>query len=590
MKNSRLLIHVSLLAFILFLGCNKTDSPSNSKPYTPEYVTATLSGRVTDNSKEPVSGAIVKAGTATATTDINGSFTLSNVQVDKNAAFVKVEKEGFFLGTKTIVASTGNNNAVVIQLIPKTVAGTITATSGGTVTVPEKGGSIAFEANSIINPNGNAAYSGAVEVSAFFINPEATDFNEIMPGTLRGITTNNEETGLQSFGMMAVELTGSAGEKLQLAPGKKATLHFPIPAGLQGEAPASIPLWSLDETTGLWKEEGEATKQGTEYIGTVGHFSFWNCDAPFPIIDFTATIKDANGNGLNAVEVVIEVPAGSGTAGSTSASSYTNAEGLIFGKIPANKTLQLKIYNKCRTLLHSQNIGPFSRNTELGAIAVNYNSSQVTISGAVVNCKQESVANGFVSIKLEDIFYNVPVTNGKFSTTITRCNSTETTAAITAFDLEKQVSGTASNLTISGSTADAGQLYACGVAAEMFIRYTVEGVDYSFAPPKDTFMVYEGNSTNNFVAITAKPEGRAIEQFIIIFKRGAELGPTKLYVIDLYNDDNSIHYTKSQNDTEVNITEFDDASGFIAGNFSAILRDSAGTQTYPITGNFRVKR
>jgi hypothetical protein len=35
-------------------------------------------------------------------------------------------------------------------------------------------------------------------------------------------------------------------------------------------------LWSFDEAKGLWKEEGQAIKTGSNYVGDVSHFSFWN--------------------------------------------------------------------------------------------------------------------------------------------------------------------------------------------------------------------------------------------------------------------------------------------------------------------------
>ncbi|MEI2747339.1 MAG: hypothetical protein V9E88_01095 [Ferruginibacter sp.] len=83
---------------------------------------------------------------------------------------------------------------------------------------------------------------------------------------------------LTSYAMMAVELESAAGEKLQLKEGSEATLVFAVPAVAQSSAPASIPLWYVDEKIGLWREEGTATKQGNQYTGKVKHFSFWNCD------------------------------------------------------------------------------------------------------------------------------------------------------------------------------------------------------------------------------------------------------------------------------------------------------------------------
>lgn len=590
MKQTRLLIPVILLFIAIFTCCNKNDSPGQPKVYTPEYVTATLSGTITDADKFPVTGAVVNAGSKSVTTGSDGSFTLQDVTIDKQAAFVKVEKEGYFLGTRTIVATEGKNNQVAIQLIKKTVAGSINSGSGGTVTVPSNGGTISFESNGIINAETKTAYTGSVEVSAFFINPEADNFNEIMPGTLRGINTNNEETGLQSFGMMAVELTGTGGEKLQLASGKPATLHFPIPTGLQGEAPATIPLWSLDETTGLWKEEGQATRQGKEYVGTVSHFSFWNCDAPFPVVDFKGTITDQQGNKLNGVEVVLDMPAGTNTSGSISGNGFTDADGLIHGKLPANKTIQLKIYNKCKDLLHSQSIGPLTGTTDLGTIKVNHTFTQVTFSGTVKNCKDEPVANGFVTIMLENIYYNVPFTNGSFTTTITRCNSSETTAKITGFDLINQSSGTEISVPVSGATANAGAISACGVSAEMYVKYNVDGVNYQLQPPLDSIAVYQDNQNNTFMAIVGKRKNRDYDEMVLIFKNPKAPGPQTLFVTDLWVGDPAEHYLENGSNLRINISEAGDGAGFVAGNYTGTLRDSARTKVVPFSCSFRVKR
>jgi len=592
MKPPTLRIIVSVCIFLLVLSCNKSDNIPNNKHYTPEIVTASLSGRVTDDANKPVPGALVKAGDASATTTIDGAFTINDVSIDKNAAFLKVEKEGFFLGTKTIVASANKNNPVTIQLIRKTLAGNITSTSGGSVTVPSNGGTIDFGANSFVNPNGNTAYTGTVAVSAFFINPESADFNNIMPGTLRGINTNNQETGLQSFGMLAVELTGNSGEKLQLAAGKTAKLHFPIPASLQGEAPATIPLWSLDESTGLWKEEGNATRQGNEYIGNVSHFSFWNCDAPFPIINLTGIVKNQQGNSLAGADVVISVPAGGTTAGSVTGNGLTNADGVFSGKVPANKTLQLKIYNKCHSLLHTQNIGPFTSATDLGAITVNSSLVQVTISGSVKNCSNAAVTSGFVSLKLENIYYNIPVTNGSFTTTITRCSDETATATLVAYDQSQQVSGQEVSLPVSGSSVDAGTLVACGATeADTYIRYTLDSINYQILPSTDTVRYFTSPSNNNvFTMVEGKRAGQPFEELVIMFKGPETPGSYAVVSVEFYFGGEPLQYFKNGS-YNVDISEFGTTPGsYLAGTFSGSVRNPDGTKILPITCSFRVKR
>ena len=202
--------------------------PPPSGPEQPFTVKANFAGRVFDALHKPVSGARVTIGSSFVLTSINGNFEVSQVDVTNTAACVK--------------------------MIPAVISGSFNAPQGGTLTF--SGASVDFPANAIIGKTDSLPYTGTVDVKTYVFNPAASGFEDRMPGTLRGITTNNEQRALQSFSMLAVELSGAGNKSLQLAAGKKATLHFPIPAELVGKAPANIPLWYFDENTGLWKEEG----------------------------------------------------------------------------------------------------------------------------------------------------------------------------------------------------------------------------------------------------------------------------------------------------------------------------------------------
>lgn len=585
-KGIRLLCITALLFAILY-ACNKTDSGGTGSGHQVEFVRATISGRITDENNLPVTGANVTAGATSITTDANGNFNLKNVYVDKNAALVKVEKAGYFLGTKTIMVEIEKNNPVNMQLMPKTVAGTINGASGGEVTVPASGGSIQLEANSVIDPQSNKPYTGAVTVSAAFIDPSAGNFREIMPGTLRGINTNNEETGLQSFGMMAVELNGAGGEKLQIASGKKATLHFPIPEALRSQAPATIPLWSLDETTGLWKEEGQATKQGNEYVGTVGHFSFWNCDAPFAITNFTVTLKDQNAQAIPDVEVVISASVTDTT--SISGNGITNADGVVKGTLPSNRSLKLKVYDKCRNLIHSQDIGPYATDTDLGTITVNTQTVSLTVSGTVTDCNNTPVANGYVMLQLENVYYSIPVTNGSFSRAILRCNNTAVTANIKAYDQANNVSGATISLPVSGNTLNAGQLFACGTALNSYINYTLDGNNIQTASPLDSMIAIIIESKHIIIGSFSKADTSKTH---IIFQMDGGQGTNNTISILYANNGNGHEMLSAPNSSSfpVTVTEYGSAVGeYVSGSFTGNVRDSTRNLTLPVECNFRVK-
>ena len=106
-------------------------------------------------------------------------------------------------------------------------------------------------------------------------------FEGMMPGgDLSAQRTDGSSTMLLSYGMTAVNLTDNNGNKLQLKEGSEATLTFPIPVSMKDNLPASIPLWSFNEKTGLWEEEGLAELKGDVYVGKVKHFSWVNLDEP----------------------------------------------------------------------------------------------------------------------------------------------------------------------------------------------------------------------------------------------------------------------------------------------------------------------
>ena len=278
-KNTAVII---ITVIIILSACNKS-SESNPGDASGSG-TGTVQGVITDLNNSPLSNATVTGGTATATTDASGKFILTKVQFNSDTVVVTVTKDGFFEGAKKIVSSSNTASNVKIQLIPKKVLGTFAASSGGDITLPG-GGSINFSPGFVTASNGTA-YTGNVSVSAHYLNPSDPNFSAYTPGDLKAAGANNPQGALQSFGVVAVEIDGASGNKLQLAAGKKAIIT--LPTALQGKAPLYVPLWYFDATKGAWKQDGIAEKQGSNYISTVGHFTSWN---PGNIVDTSQYIR-----------------------------------------------------------------------------------------------------------------------------------------------------------------------------------------------------------------------------------------------------------------------------------------------------------
>jgi hypothetical protein len=379
-----------LLLFFFILSCQKDadDGGGGSPPPFSDLwgnsVSVSINGRVFDQNGNPVSGAQVSAGSSNTTTDALGVFRLTSVSAYQRLAYVKVEKTGYFLGSRSFVPGS-SAEVVEIELLPKALAGTVPATSGGTADA--QGVSVKLDSNSVVNID-NTPHTGNVKVSLAYIDPTGADFTREMPGNLLGVQ-NNQSRGLTSYGMVAVELTTAGGLPLQLAQGKTAEVRFPIPAAQQSNAPATIDLWSFDEVNGYWKHEGQATKTGTEYVAQVGHFSFWNCDMPWDFVVLDGLVKDPNNQLVQGATVTIS---GSNVG---SASDITNAQGAFGGYVPANTTLTISVSIDCGgnpTQVYTTNIGPFTSSTTLNPITINPQSITM-VTGTVVGCSNTALSN-----------------------------------------------------------------------------------------------------------------------------------------------------------------------------------------------------
>ena len=586
-KSSFFSLFITLCAILITTGCQREvdgNLPSISLPTTEETVIATVNGRIVDEKKEPVKGALVSTVTgSTVSTDINGEFRLANVMLNKNAGFIKAEKAGYFTGSRTFVVSTTTANNTQIQLIPKTSAGSFVATAGGNITIPN-GGSLAFATNSIVNPLNNTPYTGNVNVAAYFLNPSSTNFGDIMPGALRGTRTDNSEVALQSFGMVAVELTGSGGEKLQLASDKKATFNLPIVSSLQPTAPATIPLWYFDESKGLWKEEGIATKQGSNYVSVVNHFSFWNCDAPFPLVDFEVMLKNQSGQPLQKAKVVIST----GGKTSISASEITGSDGRVAGKIPANSQLIMEVYNNCGELIYTKNISTATSKLNLGNVSVTAGAPAVlNLSGTVAGCNGTPVTNGFVQIRVNNSFYRTAINNGNFSTAIEVCNTGVYNVLFVGFDLTNNKQSDSTLLSVNTTTPGTTQLNTCALSIERFLNYTLNGVSYQILPPGDSIEYYtQGSSTQ----LSAYSFANRINKVSMSFPAITKTGTAPLTSIAVTVKDSAFI---GQNITTMNVTEYNaTATGtYISANLTGVMKyDSSTTVSYPINLSFRIKK
>jgi hypothetical protein len=584
LRNLRLTLTLLVLACITaFFACNKyedTTTYSNDLP-VDKLITASLQGRVLDENGGPVQGAAVNSGTASTTTDANGIFTFSNIEMSSRFGFVKVTKTGYFSGSRSILADAGSSNFVSITLLPRTSKGSFPSASGGSVIVTQ-GDTVAFDGGTVVVSSTNATYSGTVHVFASYLDPTDKAMSAHMPGDLRGIGTDGKETLLQSFGMMVVELEGDAGERLQIASGKTATLRMAIPGSLQAGAPTTIPLWYFNDTTGKWMEQGAAARQGNNYVGQVSHFTWWNCDASSGTVTFKVLVKDQSGNPL-AYRYMQFTSASFGTR-----SGYTDANGYASGLIPKGQILQLQIMNPCGSLEGGANIGPALTDQDLGTITVSETRFPLVINGTVADCNSAAVDSGYVTTVVDNMPYFAKVTKGSFSLTALRCSYDATSVSLAAGDYTNQVQGSPVVLTADTGKLDAGQLIACGTTVDQFVNLTYNSNTYSFASAPDAFNY---NSGTFIQASSSSPVNKMIR---LTFPGNGAINGIGTFTPDFltFNYGNVQGGSNSYSTTPatVNVTAFGPVNGYISGTFGGTIGDSTTMQTYPLSGNFKIKR
>jgi len=453
------------------------DPPIIINEYDPisELVDGTVYGRVYDENENPVADAIVKYEGKTFSTDVDGRFFIENEPLDRQGTFFTVEADGYFKGSRRIYPKDGSVNYAYVQLLELNEAGSFEAASGGEI-VGDDGIRITFNPNSIQSSTGGL-YNGEVTVAAKWLDPTAPNIAEIMPGDLLGLSARVEEVSLVTYGMMAVELFDENGNNVNIAEGSMATLSFPVPQELINEAPAEIPLWSFyDEEYGIWAEEGSATLQGGRYIGQVSHFSFWNCDAPFPIVYIEGQLVTEDGLPLPNATICI-CPDGI----NSSRCGTTDNRGFFAGKMPADKDLILKFgYQGQDCEFESINLGSFSEDENLGSIQVTETDAAFKVSGSIVDCDGNAVTNGLVKFQIGNTRSEHYLgDDGSFEVALLNCdNATEIN--ITAVDIDNLEEGTPVSLAINPDV-NFGTIVACGNPLTEFFTLNVDGQEVTVA-------------------------------------------------------------------------------------------------------------
>lgn len=323
------------LALVL-TGCSSGGSSGPSSTNS-----GTITGQIINNSDgTPVTSATVTVGTATTTTDTEGTYTLAGISAGAGKV-INVSSTGFALGSKIVTVTNNASIRADLSLLPiayttdfdPTTTQTLSANAAGTAQVE-------LAANALVTASG-AAPTGNVTADITPVDP--TSNPQLMPGNFSAtVGTGSVATDgtIETFGAMEVTFTDSTGAALNLASGQSATIRIPLAAGATS-APATIPAYYYDDTTGKWVEEGTLTLAGTApdqyYTGDVSHFSYWNADMPLVTTCITGRVVDDSDAAVAGARVVAQGRYYIGTS-----ETYTAADGTF--SLPVKATSEVIIY------------------------------------------------------------------------------------------------------------------------------------------------------------------------------------------------------------------------------------------------------
>lgn len=595
------LILVLLISLITVTSCERDDSnsggeqqeniPDTFSEYFGNQISRNFLGNIIDSNKNPIEGVTVSIGNETATTDSNGVFIINNADVNERFGYIKAEKTGYIHGSRSVVPSNGTNK-VTIMLLEATVIGSVNSGSAETVSMAN-GSSVSFDGN-FIKPDG-ADYTGSVDVIMHHLDPADDDTSLQMPGMLYAQNEEGAERMLQSLGMLAVELRGTSGEDLNLAEGSSSIIKMPVDASLMSIAPSTIPLWYFDEVNGYWKEEGVATLQGNMYVGTVSHFSFWNCDIPAEAITLCITATNDDNETLNNLYTTIT----STTFGARG--GYTNENGEACGFVPSGETLELNVYSYdfCgSTALYTEMIGPFTADSSLTIVVPDSpDIIEETIVGSFNTCDDDAVSDGYVQLRYGNQTFTDAVSDGTFEINLLRCTD-DNTFKIKASDYVNLQTTDSISYTFITPLTDIGTISACNAVTE-FIQYTIDD--------NETIFIIDGIQTY-FVEVSDAVNGPRLD---ISGFGGNDDTNTCFYLAGVlnetiyegtygtydWNDPNDtgfnieecINMSNTNNNVSYNLTSFGEVGEYIDINFGGDYEDYEGN-THTINGVVHVLR
>ena len=289
---------LALLAILTLAGIF-TSTASHNTPKAKQIAQPptrnSFMGRVVDPRNTPVNGAQVRIpGRGAVLTDRKGEFSIRGVAATERLA-VSFSATGFMDTTRIYKVGVSSRGINTVIIWPRAAPVSLDARRGGKLTFP--GGTVNFPARALVDERGRTI-NGKVRVS--FSALDVSDRRQLRsaPGDFTARMRDNSIRQLETFGVFEVFVEDVSGRRANLAPGRNATVELSIPQELRRRAPASVGLFSFDQNSGRWIEEGTIKRppRQTSFEFLIHNIMpVWNVDMPLDTTCITLKILKEDG-------------------------------------------------------------------------------------------------------------------------------------------------------------------------------------------------------------------------------------------------------------------------------------------------------
>ncbi len=165
-------------------GMTNVDVTATEQDDDPALVPKALVGWVQDTAGQAISGATVKAGTQTSSTDTVGLFRIESVE-QTAALLVSVEAAGYTANSRTTDTASVDLPTANFVLKQREAPQTLNVDTGGTVQ-DAAGNTLTLAAKSLVTKDGKAV-AGNVDISITALNVTVADELKAFPGSFDGV-------------------------------------------------------------------------------------------------------------------------------------------------------------------------------------------------------------------------------------------------------------------------------------------------------------------------------------------------------------------------------------------------------------------